>query len=86
MHDNVVEDEIKYPIRRNAKADVKQGPVFRDFCAHNDRERGGNPKNHGEQIIFFQGIFMMHMVGFVPVPHDSMHDVFVCKPSDTFHS
>lgn len=82
MHDDVVKDEIKYSVTADPDADgnavgikVHQGEVIEQ----RDRWKA---EDHDKQVIFFQRVVVNGVMGFVPAPEESMHDVLVRKPGD----
>ncbi len=46
---------------------------------------GWNAEDYRKKIIHFQGMRMYFMMRPVPRPHKPVHNVFMCKPGNSFH-
>ena len=85
MNNDVVKKKIPNAVEGYAKTNVHQPTKRFYFWAYHDEACGWHTENNSKKVIGFPPAFVVHVVRFVPVPHDAVHDVFVCKPGKAFH-
>src|SRR5688572_15621483 len=80
VYDDVVKDEVKDPVTEDAYGHRKPIRVIgyeRGIIKKKDRR---NTEDHGKPIIFFQRVVVDCMVGFVPNPEHTVHNILMSKP------
>ena len=85
VNDDVVEDEVEHAVDQYANADPKQKPQAFDPQTNGDGYDGDETKDNGEVIVLLEEAFVVIVVVLMPVPHHAVHDVFMNKPSRSFH-
>ncbi len=85
MDENIMDQKISDPIQGDAQA----GPEKKIELAHHAQiktKHAGNSENEKEGVILFEKAFIVPMM-VIPMkgPQESVHNVFVCKPSCEFH-
>src|SRR6185312_4156720 len=86
VNKNVMNQEISHAVQSNSHANPKKKII----TIHPSKKQAGNAwqrKNDKEEIIvFYKTIRFFFMMVFVQFPQYAMHDVFVCKPGNAFHT
>src|SRR3954465_303438 len=84
VHNNIMKNEVKQPVTKNPdpNCDKIRIVVANGSIVNKDNRR--DAENYSEPIIFFECMIMLRVMGLVPRPHESVHDVLVREPGDKF--
>lgn len=84
VDDNIVKHDIKEPITEDPQSDTDHVRVVFDLGEIiKDRDRR-DAENNGKQVVLFKRMVMHGVVGLMPPPEKTMHNVFVGKPGNAF--
>jgi hypothetical protein len=85
MNQDIVYHEIAKTVKCDSESNEEQ-IVHASFYAKIKKNDTRCGKNHKKDIVSFEnvGIFGLVMIG-VKIPHQSMHNIFMCHPSHAFH-
>lgn len=85
MDQDIMKENIKNPICRNSESNIHQQMNGGEEAARNDQNDCRDAENNGKKIIFFQNALSVGMVGPMPRPQKTVHNVFMGKPRHKFH-
>ncbi|GEC73060.1 hypothetical protein FFL01_25990 [Flavobacterium flevense] len=80
-----MDQEITNSVNGDTEAYEKQivDAALNSVIKKND---AGNGKNDKKNVVAFKHVFVFRlMMVFMKIPHESVHDVFMSEPGDTFH-
>ena len=84
MYNNVVKNEIEYPVGKNSEADGKHVRIefhLREIVEEGDR---GDAEDDGKQVVLFELVVMYCMMRLMPSPKHAVHDILMREPRNTF--
>jgi len=85
VDDNVVENKVKRAIYHYTNPNPEQKPqAFNPHPSRNGDNRNKTEDN-GEVIVFLEKSLVMVMMVGVPVPHQTVHNIFMDEPGGSFH-
>ena len=84
MNEDIVHEKVGDAIDGNTQA-YKSAPIVPVHHSKHDEQPTWNGKNQKEHIVFFKEPRSMLMVVSVKIPTQTMHHVFVHRPSHEFH-
>lgn len=83
MYKDIMNQEVGQAIQSNTQP-CKEMPG-KTIRAYNNQNDGWNGEHKAKQIIQLKYPFTRLMVWFMPDPQKPVHDVFMCKPSNSLH-
>jgi hypothetical protein len=85
VNQDIVNHEITESVKCDSEANKEQ-VIHSALHAKVEKYDAGQRKNHKENIISFENIGVLRLVMIrMKVPHQTVHNVFMCKPGHTFH-
>ena len=84
MDEHVVHQEV----RKAVECDAGSNPHTEVATVHgsgDEAQRTRNSENEKEHVVFFEKARLVYVVVFMKVPHEAVHDVFMCEPRHEFH-
>lgn len=80
----IVHQEIRNTVKQDTESNEKQVIDAVDGAqGHEDHARYS--KDEEEDIVAFEDARFRLMMVAVEMPHETVHDIFMCKPSHEFH-
>jgi hypothetical protein len=80
VNDNVVKNEIEQPVKKDPQPDRQHIRIVFHEAEIVKKSNGWETKDYSKQVIFLKGMIVNGMMGFVPAPENSVHDIFMRKP------
>ena len=85
MNKNIMYNKVGNSVCQNTKTQwlpVPKGGIGSD---HDQRHTGYSVENKEEIVPFKPGVVVLFMVVFMQTPKESVHNIFMCKPSHKLH-
>lgn len=80
MHNKIMEKQVKKPVQQYSECNGKYPGITEMYSIHKQRN-GGQTENHTEEIIFFKGMVVPCVMGFMPAPEEAVHHILVSPVS-----